>query len=165
MRKILESSREAGIELAVEGSQIILKLDQTTLMVRLIEGRYPNYQQLIPQNLKRKLQVSREQFIGSLRRVSLLSNQKSKGVTLTVSEGGLQIATTNPEMGDAKEEMEAQYSGEEIKIGFNARYLLEILNAMDSDIVDFALNDQLSPGVLRPANHAEYTCIVMPMRI
>ena len=165
MRKLLEQNRDQQVDFAVEGSQIILKVGPTNLMVRLIEGRYPNYQQLIPQTTKLKLVVSREHFISSLRRVSLLSNQKSKGVTLTISADGMQIATTNPEMGDAKEEIEIEYKGEEIKIGFNARYLLEILTSMDSDGVDFSFNDHLSPGIMRQNTDASYTCIVMPMRI
>lgn len=165
VRKILETNKESQIKIAVEGAQLIVKLGPTLLMVRLIEGRYPNYQALIPQSLKRHAEMSKAELVASLRRVSLLSNQKSKGVTFTFSDGNLQITSNNPDLGDAKEEIEISYKGEEIKIGFNARYLLDALASIQEDSIDLDLNDQLSPVVLRPHGDKNYTCIIMPMRI
>ncbi|MCM2280513.1 MAG: DNA polymerase III subunit beta [Bdellovibrionaceae bacterium] len=164
IRKLLDSI-SGNFEMAIEGSQLIVRTSSTVLMVRLIEGKYPNYQQLIPQNLSRHAHVSRETLLSSLKRVSLLSNQKYKGVTLALSPGRLEITSNNPELGDAKEEIECRYKGAELKIGFNARYILDILNSFDDDEVDIELNDQLSPGLIRPHNDASYTCVVMPMRI
>jgi DNA polymerase-3 subunit beta len=135
------------------------------LMVRLIEGRYPNYQQFVPNKLKNKAQAPREMLISSLKRVSLLSNQKSKGVTMALSKGNLKITSNNPELGDAKEEIEINYTGEDFKIGFNAKYILDILNSFHDEEVNIELNDQLSPGIIRPQNDTDYTCVVMPMRI
>lgn len=152
-------------EMAVEGSQLIFRNQSTVLMVRLIEGKYPNYQQLIPQKQVHHAMVNRETLLSSLRRVSLLSNQKYKGVTLAFTNGRMEISSNNPELGDAKEEIEIRYKGEDIKIGFNARYMLDILNSFDDDEVDIELNDKLSPGLMRPHNDASYTCVVMPMRI
>lgn len=164
IRKLIESS-EGPLEMAIEGSQLIVRKSSTVLMIRLIEGKYPNYQQLIPQNLKEHLTVRRESLLSSLKRVSLLSNQKSKGVTLSISSGKLEIASNNPELGDAKEEIEIQYKGKEMKIGFNAKYILDVLSSMNDDVVQLEFNDQLSPGLVRPENDKSYTCVVMPMRI
>jgi DNA polymerase-3 subunit beta len=164
IRKLLESTR-SECEIAVEGSQLIFKVDRTVLMVRLIEGKYPNYQQLIPNNLACHAMVRRDILLSSLKRVSLLSNQKYKGVTLSISQGRMEITSNNPELGDAKEEIDIRYSGSDIKIGFNARYMLDVLNSFDDEEVDLELNDQLSPGLMRPHNDASYTCVVMPMRI
>jgi DNA polymerase-3 subunit beta len=152
-------------EMAVEGSQLIVRHQTTVLMVRLIEGKYPNYQQLIPQKLINHAHINRETLLSSLKRVSLLSNQKYKGVTLSLSRGRMEISSNNPELGDAKEEIEIRYNGADIKIGFNARYMLDVLNSFDDDEVDLELNDQLSPGLMRPHNDTSYTCVVMPMRI
>jgi DNA polymerase-3 subunit beta len=154
-----------NIELAIEGSQLVVRKDATVLMIRLIEGKYPNYQQLIPQNLKEQLLVRRDAFLSSLKRVSLLSNQKSKGVTLTLTNGKMEITSNNPDLGDAKEEIEVDYHGKDMKIGFNARYILDVLGSMNEDVVQLELNDQLSPGLVRPQNDKSYTCVVMPMRI
>ncbi len=164
IRKLLDNVT-GHFEMAIEGSQLIVRHSSTVLMVRLIEGKYPNYQQLIPQNLGRQAHVHRETLLSSLKRVSLLSNQKYKGVTLALSPGRLEITSNNPELGDAKEEIECRYKGSELKIGFNARYILDVLNSFDDDEVDIELNDQLSPGLIRPHNDASYTCVVMPMRI
>ncbi|MCE3009393.1 MAG: DNA polymerase III subunit beta [Proteobacteria bacterium] len=164
IKKLLESI-SGQFDLAIEGSQLIVKHGSTTLMIRLIEGKYPNYQQFIPQKLSRKIKINREAFLTSLKRVSLLANHKSKAVTLSLSKGRMEIASNNPELGDAKEEIEVGYDGQDMKIGFNAKYITDILNAINDDEVDFEINDQLSPGLMRPHNDQNYTCVVMPMRI
>jgi DNA polymerase-3 subunit beta len=165
VKKLVEGNDSDSIELAIEGPQMIVRKDQTLLMIRLIEGKYPNYQQLIPQSLQKHLSIHREPLISCLRRVSLLSNQKSKGITLTLTSGTLRISSNNPELGDAVEEIDVDYSGEEMKIGFNAKYLLDVLNTIEDDQVSLELNDHLSPGLIRPNGDSDYTCIVMPMRI
>ena len=164
IKKIIDFSEEP-IQMAVEGSQLIIKAGSTVLMVRLIEGKYPNYQQLIPKGLKKTASINRESLLSSIRRVSLLSNQKSKGVTISLANGKMEISSNNPELGDAKEEIDVDYSGEELKIGFNAKYILDILNSFHEDNLNLELDSQLSPGLIRPANDNDYTCVVMPMRI
>jgi DNA polymerase-3 subunit beta len=164
IRKLLDGV-ENPVELAIEGAQLIVRNGSSLLMIRLIEGRYPNYQQLIPQNLREYLLVQREPLLASLKRVSLLSNTKSKGVTLTLGSGRMEITSNNPELGDAKEEIEVQYKGKEIKVGFNAKYILDVLTSMQDEVVRFEFNDQLSPGLIRPHEDTSYTCVVMPMRI
>ncbi len=164
VRKLLDSV-EDSVEVAIEGAQLIVRHGTTVLMVRLIEGKYPNYQQLIPQNLKEHFVVQREALLSSLKRVSLLSNSKSKGVTFALSKGRMEITSNNPELGDAKEEIEVEYKGKDMRIGFNARYVLDVLASMHEDVVRMELNDQLSPGLVRPDSDPAYTCVVMPMRI
>ena len=100
-----------------------------------------------------------------MKRVSLLANAKSKAVLLNLSNGRMEISSNNPELGDAKEEIEVEYAGNDIKIGFNAKYITDILTSIAQDKVDFELNDHLSPGLVRPHNDGSYTCVIMPMRI
>lgn len=164
LKKILDIT-DGDLEMAVEGAQLIVRSNKTYLFIRLIEGKYPNYQQLIPQELGLSLEVPRENLLSSLKRVSLLSNQKSKGVTFSLTDGKMEITSNNPEMGDAKEEIEINYKGENIKIGFNARYVLDILSSFNDDNLSISLNDHLSPGLIKPMLDNDYTCIVMPMRI
>ncbi len=94
-----------------------------------------------------------------------MSNQKSKGITITLKKGLMEIVSNNPELGDAREELDVDYDGENLKIGFNAKYLIDILTSIADETVDMELNDQLSPGVIRPQSDHNYTCVVMPMRI
>ena len=164
IRKLLETVEET-VDVAIEGAQLIVRHGTTLLMVRLIEGKYPNYQQLIPQGLKEHFLVQREALLSSLKRVSLLSNTKSKGVTFALASGKMEITSNNPELGDAKEEIEVEYKGKEMRIGFNARYVLDVVASMHDEIVRVELNDQLSPGLIKPHQDASYTCVVMPMRI
>lgn len=164
IRKILEGV-EGSVEIAIEGSQFIMKCNSTTLMIRLIEGKYPNYQQFIPTKLNQKIMIDREAFLTSIKRVSLLANQKSRAVLLNLSKGKMEISSNNPELGDAKEEIEVDYQGQEMKIGFNAKYIQDVLNSMQQETIDFELNDGLSPGLMRPHDDSSYTCVVMPMRI
>jgi DNA polymerase III subunit beta len=164
IKKILEGI-EVPIDIAIEGSQFILKYADAILMIRLIEGKYPNYQQFIPQKLPQKIILNREAFLTSLKRVSLLANAKSKAVLLNLSQGKMEISSNNPELGDAKEEIEITYEGSDIKIGFNAKYVTDVLTSMSQEKIDFEFNDHISPGLIKPHNDSSYICVVMPMRI
>lgn len=164
IKKLLETT-DSTFEMAIEGSQLVVKTGSSVLMIRLIEGKYPNYKQLIPQNLSEHISVNKDLLVSSLKRVSLLSNQKSKGVTLNLSKDRMEITSNNPELGDAKEELEIDYSGKGFKIGFNAKYILDVLGTIEDDNVNIHLKDQLSPGILQPTKDQNYTCVIMPMRI
>ncbi len=164
IKRLIEASDD-DVEISVEGSQFILKQKNIVLMIRLIEGKYPNYQQFIPQKQSHVLQLNRFQFLDSLERVSLLANQKSKAVLLNVANNKLEISSNNPEMGDAREEIEVEYQGPELKIGFNARYIIDVLSHIEDDNINFELIDNVSPGVIKPSSSGDYTCVVMPMRI
>jgi len=111
IKKLLESA-DGDFELTIEGAQLVIKYDEAVLMIRLIEGKYPNYKQLIPQKLQKDIKVNKELLQSSLKRVSLLSNQKSKGVTLAFKNNKMEISSNNPELGDAKEEIAINYKGE-----------------------------------------------------
>ncbi|MCB0369962.1 MAG: DNA polymerase III subunit beta [Bdellovibrionales bacterium] len=164
INKLIEGIQD-NFEMAIEGAQLIVRYNSTVLMVRLIEGKYPNYNQLIPKDLKQKILVDKALLHSSLKRVSLMSNQKSKGVTFKLSDGKMEITSNNPEMGEAKEEIDIDYKGNDFKIGFNAKYILDILNSIDDSKISIELSDQLSPGIMRPQGDESYTCVVMPMRI
>jgi DNA polymerase-3 subunit beta len=164
IRKLLENI-EGDVRIAIEGAQFILLHQSTTLMIRLIEGKYPNYQQLIPQKLKTFVIINKDLLSSSLKLVSLHANQKSKGVMFIFSKGKLEISSSNPEMGDAKEEIELNYDGPELKVGFNSKYITDVLNSIQDPEIEFHLNDQLSPSLIKPHKDPNYTCVVMPMRM
>ena len=164
IKKLIESSVDS-VFIAVEGSQFILKSGSCILMIRLIEGKYPNYQQFIPQKLSQKIIIPRDLILSSLKRVSLLANQKSKAILFSFSSNKLEITSSNPELGDAKEELDLEYAGPDIKIGFNARYIEDVLKNIEQDKIQIELNDQVSPGLIKGFDNADYINVVMPMRI
>ncbi len=168
IRKIIDFSNEPVL-VAIEGSQFVLKTGNTVLMIRLIEGKYPDYKKLIPEDIvnekEKSILFNRENLLNFIRRVSLLSDQKSNGINFTFSEGKMKMTSNNPELGDAKEEMDVEYSGDEIEIGFNAGYLMDILNSFSEEKFVFYFRDGFSPGVIQPEKDRDYTCVVMPIRL
>jgi DNA polymerase-3 subunit beta len=133
--------------------------------MRLIDGQFPEYQQVIPKVADRQLVVRKDQLLETLKRVSLLSAEKAHAVRLALEPGVLRISSQNPELGEAKEEVPVEYKGKSLAIGFNARYLIDGLQAIDGDEVRLELGDDSSPGVVRPASGSAYTAVIMPMRI
>jgi DNA polymerase-3 subunit beta len=172
LRKLLGEAAEGGDEKAetklgfVENSAIVRR-PGVILSMRLIEGLFPDYRQVIPKAGEKVVKLGRGRLLETLRRISLLSTDKAHAVKLELAKGVLRVLSQNPDLGDAKEEVPVEYDGEPLKIGFNARYLIDVLGVLKSGDVLLELADDLSPGVLRGADEADqgYTAVVMPMRI
>ena len=155
-----------SIQMAIEGSQLIVKVGYSLLMIRLIAGKYPDYGGLIPKNMDKSILVTKESLLNSIRRVALFSDQKSKRIVISVSKNKMEITSDDPNLGDAKEEIDVEYSGAEIKIAFNFRYILDILNSFEEERLNLQLKDSSSPGLFRPESSkrdGDYACVVMPM--
>ncbi|HET9553067.1 MAG TPA: DNA polymerase III subunit beta [Anaeromyxobacteraceae bacterium] len=172
LKKLLAEGPDAGQEkveakLGFAENSAVFRRPGVVLAMRLIEGLFPDYKQVIPKQGEKILKVGRERLLETLRRVSLLSSDKSHAVKLELSQGALKVLSQNPDLGEAKEEVPVEYGGDALKIGFNARYLIDVITVLESDDVQLELADDLSPGVLRGAGpeDAGYTAVVMPMRI
>lgn len=164
INRLLESV-DKFVEIAIEGSQIIIKGGNSVLLIRLIEGKYPNYQMLIPKVVNHQILLQRESLLGSIKRVGLLANQKSRCVVIQISPGKMEISTVNPEMGDAHEEIEIQYQGEPLKFTMNHKYIYEIINTFSSEIVDISVKDVDTPIKFQNYNDDSVTCVIMPMQM
>ncbi len=164
LRRLIDDGAEGGKLGFVDNSAVFVK-EGVTLTMRLVDGRFPDYQQVIPANSARKMQVNRQVFLSALKRTSLLSPDKAQGVRLDLSEGTLALTANNPDLGEAREEFEVEYDGEPLKIGFNFRYLQDVLQVLTEEKVEFELTDELSPGVLRGVGSENYRAVIMPMRI
>jgi DNA polymerase-3 subunit beta len=174
LKKLLSEAAESGTEegagetkLGFVENSAILRRPGVVLSMRLIEGLFPDYKQVIPKTGDKILTVGRDRFLETLRRISLLSSEKAHAVKLELSKGSLRVLSQNPDLGDAKEDVPVEYQGDALKIGFNARYILDVLAVIRSKDVRLELADDLSPGVLRGADEADagFTAVVMPMRI
>ncbi|MGF1509016.1 MAG: DNA polymerase III subunit beta [Myxococcota bacterium] len=164
LRKLLDDGDLPGRLGIVENSAIFEKGD-VLLTMRLVDGRFPDYQQVIPNSYSRKVVVSRLALTQALKRTSLLAPDKAQGVRLELEPGKLSLHANNPDIGDAREDLDVEYEGEGLKIGFNFRYMLDVLTSMTADQVELQLTDDLSPGVVRATNAEDYKAVVMPMRI
>jgi len=153
------------VQVAVSENQFMLRMPNVLLIARLIEGTFPNYEQVVPRAHPHRVVLSRSSVSSALRRVSVLSEERTKPVKFMLSPGLLKLAAYSPDYGEAEEQMEVQYAGEEITIGFNSRYVLEALGAQESEQIILEIKDGLSPGVIKSFEDGGSLCVIMPMRI
>jgi len=140
--------------------------DKVELFMRLIEGDFPDYTKVIPKGNPNTAKIEQTEFLQALRRVSILSSERYKGIKMEFKEDKVSISANNPDLGEAVEEIEAEYKGKAVTIGFNARYLIDVLGVLgDEGDVDIELKDELSPSVIRKANDEGYLYVLMPMRL
>lgn len=165
LKRLLEEAPDAEVHLGFAESSGMFRKPGLSMVMRLIDGQFPEYQQVIPKVAERSLALRKPQLLETLKRVSLLSAEKGNAVKLQLADGLLKISSQNPELGEAREELPVDYAGKPLSIGFNARYLIDGLTALQGDEVKFELGDDSSPGVLRPAAGPAYTAVIMPMRI
>jgi DNA polymerase-3 subunit beta len=134
--------------------------------VKLADERFPPYDKVIPQKQTRKIVAERAMLAEALRRISLVANDKSGAVRLKLVEGQLDICSENPDVGEGSEEVSVDYAGDPLEIGFNAKYVLDVLNALNTNEVVLELSGELDPGVIRtPDENGEFVGVIMPMRI
>lgn len=163
IKRILDSGADTS-SLAVKSPYIFVRADDMTLAVKLIESQFPPYEQVIPQKHTKEVVIDRQMLLSALKRAQLMSSE-TRGVKFSVSDGGLIISSDNPDVGEVREELEAGYQGESVSIGFNPKYVIELLSQMSTDQVILELNGELDPGLLRPLSDDNYLGVVMPMRI
>ena len=164
IRRALEGAT-GQIELGFHKGHVFVRVGNTAISVKLIEAQFPPYEQVIPKDSERKVQVERAALFEALKRISIISSDKTQGVKVALSEGVLRISSDNPDLGEAREELEVKYDGGAVTIGFNARYMIDLLGPMGTDKVSLELNGELDPGVIRPVDGEDYLGVVMPMRI
>lgn len=150
---------------AIHGKMLLIKQDSIFLSMRLIEGKYADYQRIVPKKSTDGITLDRSLLLASLKRVSLISTDKSRSVTIEVKDGMLELSSHSPELGDAKEELSIDYTGEPLKIGFNSRYLIDALSTIESEKILLELRGRQNPGVIRATDASNHTSVVMPMRI
>ena len=156
---------EGNIELAVGTNHVRAQIGDIRFTSKLIDGRFPEYGRVIPANPSRTVEAERESLKLALQRTAILSNEKYRGIRLTARPGLLIIQAHNPEQEEAEDQVEVNYTGEEVEIGFNVNYLLDALGAIESDKVEIGLTDSNSSClILGPGTtHTKY--VVMPMRL
>jgi DNA polymerase III subunit beta len=133
------------------------------IVTKLIEGNYPNYRQVIPNEVKERVSLGREEFLHALKRAEIMTSDKSNSVKLTFGKNNLAITANSPEVGEARESIAINYKGKEMAIAFNPKYMIDPLNALTNDEVFIELIDELSPGVLKI--NGPFLYVVMPMRL
>ena len=154
---------EGELKLHVKENQVMFEFDDVVLASKLIEGAYPNYRQVIPSACEERITVERESLLMALRRVSLITTDKSNATKLTFAKNKLTILMSTPDVGEAKEILPVKYTGKELSVAFNPEYMIDPLKNMTNDQIAMELTDELSPGVIKC--DLPFLYVLMPMRI
>jgi DNA polymerase III subunit beta len=166
-RLAAQAEPDALVDFAQDESHLFFKFDGRLLTSRKLTGQFPNYEAVLPRDANKTIVLDRGELQDALRRVSQLADQRSHAVKFMLAKEGLEISSSSPEYGEAKEAIEKEFKGEPIAIGFNAEYLLNFLAAAPDGPISFELKDEQSAGQLRPVadESSRYRYVVMPMRI
>jgi DNA polymerase-3 subunit beta len=149
----------------VGNNHIRISLNEFIFTSKLIDGRFPDYERVIPKNSDKSIEADRESVRQAMVRTSILSNEKYRGIRLRLHNNSLQAQANNPEMEEAEEEVEVNYDGPEMEIGFNVSYLLDALGAVSENTVVMELGDANSSCVIHPVEDQSCTYVIMPMRL
>ena len=158
-------SGDGALEIELGANHIRIQLDGIRFTSKLIDGRFPEYERVIPKESANELKADRGAFKGALQRTAILSNEKYRGIRLVIRDSGVVLQAHNPEQEEAEEELEVEYSGEDIEIGFNVNYLLDALAAVEGDDVTLSVQDSNSSCLIRQPGNDDCTFVVMPMRL
>ncbi|MDO8960104.1 MAG: DNA polymerase III subunit beta [Rhodocyclaceae bacterium] len=169
-KTVLELSRQLAdndepLEISLAATQARFSFGNVEFVSKLIDGKFPDYERVIPQHQSKIIPLDRATFQHSLQRAAILTNEKFRGVRLVLGPGSLKILSTNAENEEAREEIEIEYSGEELDVGFNVNYLLDVLNNVNNEIIEIRLADSNSSALLMLPGNDRFKYVVMPMRI
>ncbi len=156
---------EGDLEIELGANHIRIQLDGIRFTSKLIDGRFPEYERVIPKESSNELKADRGEFRGALQRTAILSNEKYRGIRLVIRDSGVVLQAHNPEQEEAEEELAVEYGGEDIEIGFNVNYLLDALGAVDGDDVTLSVQDSNSSCLIRDPGNQDCKFVVMPMRL
>ena len=164
MQRLL-SDKEGAIEMQFAGNQAKFSFEGMEFVTKLVEGKFPDYNRVIPKNHKNIITLGRAPLLASLQRTAILTSEKFKGVRLNIEPGTLRVASNNAEQEEAVDELDIDYGGDSIEIGFNVTYLIDALTNMNQDMVKIELSDSNSSALLTIPDDAAFKYVVMPMRI
>ncbi|MBL8446054.1 MAG: DNA polymerase III subunit beta [Zoogloeaceae bacterium] len=169
-KTVLELARQLAdnddpMEVSIVGSQVVFRFGAIELISKLIDGKFPDYERVIPQHHPKLLTLDRPSLLAALQRAAILSNEKFRGVRLVLADGSLKVISSNAEQEEAQEELEIDYAGEGLDIGFNVTYLLDVLTNVAADTVEWRFNDGNSSALVTLPGNNQFRYVVMPMRI
>ncbi len=163
----LMSEGEGDITYERGENHLFFEVGGRLLISRMIDGQFPAYERVIPKGNDKHIEFERDRLTNAIKRVALLSNERSRAVKIQIEKGKVDVSSSSPELGEAKETLPVDYSGSAMQICFNAQYVLDFLAAVSTDVVSLELKDEVSQAVMKPvgAEGYDYTYVIMPMRV
>jgi DNA polymerase-3 subunit beta len=165
--RLLAEGGDGDIRYERGENHLFFGVGERLLISRMIDGQFPAFERVIPKNNDKRVEFDRDRLTSAVKRVALLSNERSRAVKFQIDKGKVEIASSSPEFGEAKEALMVDYAGAPVTICFNAQYVLDFLGVAETDVVSLDFKDEMSQAVLRPAGAEgyDYTYVIMPMRI
>src|SRR5579864_7644315 len=160
-----DSGTSTQLQITQSGSNAFFQGGGVSFAVRLVDAQFPPYGQVIPQHSDKVVRIARGPLAEALRAVSVAASERTGGVKLGLGKATLRITTESPESGEGFDELPIEYAGQSMTIGFNVRYFLDVLGALDEDEVELGLGGELDPAVVKPVGERQFLAVVMPMRI
>lgn len=164
MARLLSDDPQVDVKIQITMNQILFEMENITVISRLIEGRFPNYEPVIPKNSTTFAKVDRKELLQAGKRVSLIAVSNSNIIKVNITDGLMVMESINVEIGQAHEELSLSMEGPEVEISFNAGYLMDGLKVIDTDEVELCLGGKLSPFIVRPVGDVRYTYVISPIR-
>ena len=163
----LRKFEDKTITFDLDENNLFFNVTNRTITSRIIEGKFPNYEAVIPKDNPNTLTLDREEISDAVRRVSLLSTERTRGIKFNIEQNKVSLFSSNPELGEARDEVKVEYSGDELEIGFNSQYILDFLATVKAEKVCFDLKDENSAVLMRTKDEEdiEYKYVLMPMKI
>lgn len=166
LKKLLENGEDGMVLIGFRENMGLVVKNNVELFMRLIDGDFPDYTKVIPKGNPNVAKIAYAELLQTLRRVSILSSERYKGIKMEFKDGKVSVLANNPDLGEALEEIEVEYKGKPVTIGFNARYLIDVLGVLGGEgEINIELKDELSPSVIRKAGNESYLYVLMPMRL
>jgi DNA polymerase-3 subunit beta len=165
IQKILDTSIDDNLSIYFLSSQVVFKTEDRYIVTRLLEGNYPNYLELVPTGHDKRAVIDRKEFLSALDRVSVMANEITNMVKLSLSAETLKLDSNNLDFGHATQSIPVtHYQGEDIEINFNIKYLIDFLKVVDSELVIFLIHHKESPAIIKPESGAEHIYVIMPLK-
>jgi DNA polymerase-3 subunit beta len=164
LKKLIEGS-EGDVEISLSDTKIRFVFGSAVLVSKLIDGNFPDYERVIPSGNDKLMEVDCKQFIQAVDRVSVISSEKSRSIKFKLNNGKLTMSASSAEHGTASEDLDVTYSAAAIEVGFNSRYLLDMMANIEGDTAQFLLNDGASPAIVRDSADVGALYVIMPMRV
>jgi DNA polymerase-3 subunit beta len=164
LRRLIEEA-DGDISISLSDAKIRFALDNLVLTSKLIDGTFPDYERVIPAGNDKVMEADRKAMFDAVDRVSAISSEKSRSIKMACEKGTVTLSASSPEAGSAVEEIEASYGAGQLEIGFNSRYLLDILQQIEGDAARFSMSDAASPTIIRDVADASAVYVLMPMRV
>lgn len=164
LNRIISSGSAEKVSIFLTGSQILFQAGEVELVSRLIEGEFPNYEQILPKGYEKKIRANKNRLLGAVRRASLMA-QNNSPVRLTTANNLMVVSANTQDVGEATERLDVEYPGEEMKIAFNPQYLMDGLSSVEEDEVVIEVADPLKPALIKPIGEKGFLYLIMPIRL